>query len=399
MDNIRVINNINAYNNNKYKKKKEGYKMKFSIKKNIILEQLTNVSKAISPRNIIPILNGIKFELNNEGLYLLASDSDLTIKSFIPSDKIDSISVEGSIIIQSKYILEIIKKMPGDVIDFEMIDDLKIDIYAEGSRYTLNCLNTLDYPQIDLSDNDSHINVNAGEIKKMIRQTIFATSTQESRPLLTGLNIKINGNILECIATDSYRLAKKTISLQSPYLESIDIVVPGNNIRELDKIIGDEEKNVEIHIFANKIMFKYEGIIFQSNLLNGTYPNTSNFIPNEFIHIITTDVENFYSSVDRAAVVTQSKEKNIIKMEAIEDRLIVSSSASEIGKSDNTIKVSRNINDEFSISYSARYMMDALKTFEDGEIIIFMNTDSKPIVLKSTTDETLIQLILPIKTY
>lgn len=373
--------------------------MKFSIKKNIILEQLSNVSKAISPRNIIPILNGIKFDLTSEGLYLMASDSDLTIKSFISKDKIENLSVEGSIIIQSKYILDIIKKMPGDIIDFELIDDLKIDIYAEGSRYTLNCLNTLDYPQIDLNDNDSFININAGDIKKMIRQTIFATSTQESRPLLTGLNIKINGNLLECIATDSYRLAKKTIILDTPYTESVDIVIPSNNIRELDKIISDEEKNVEIHVFTNKILFKYENIIFQSNLLNGTYPNTSSFIPNEFIHIITTDVENFYSSVDRAAVVTQSKEKNIIKMEAIENKLIISSSASEIGKSDNTINVSRNINDEFSISYSAKYMMDALKTFDDGDIIIFMNTDSKPIVLKSTKDESLIQLILPIKTY
>lgn len=373
--------------------------MKFSIKKNIILEQLTNVSKAISPRNIIPILNGIKFELTDDGLSLLASDSDLTIKSFIPSDKIDKIDDNGSIIIQSRYILDIIKKMPGDVINFEMIDDLKIDIYAEGSRYTLNCLNTLDYPQIDLSDNTVHLDIKGGEIKKMIRQTIFATSTQESRPLLTGINIKISGNILECIATDSYRLAKKTIMLDTPYSEEVDIVVPSNNIRELDKIIGDEEKNVEIHVFANKIMFKYENIIFQSNLLNGTYPNTANFIPNEFIHIITTDVENFYSCVDRAAVVTQSKEKNIIKMEALENKLIISSSASEIGKSDNTISVSRNITDDFLISYSARYMMDALKSFDDGEIIIFMNTDSKPIVLKSTTDESLIQLILPIKTY
>ena len=79
--------------------------MKFSIKKNIILEQLTNVSKAISTRNIIPILNGIKFDLNDEGLYLTASDSDLTIKSFIPSDKIESIDMRGTIIIQSKYIL------------------------------------------------------------------------------------------------------------------------------------------------------------------------------------------------------------------------------------------------------------------------------------------------------
>ena len=373
--------------------------MKFSIKKNIILDQLSNVCKAISPRNIIPILNGIKFDLTDEGLSLMASDSDLTIKSFIPANKIDNIDRIGSIIIQSKYILEIIKKMPGDVISFDLIDNLKIDIYAEGSRYTLNCLNTLDYPQIDLDDNFNHVDIKAGDIKKMIKQTIFATSTQESRPLLTGINVKINGNILECIATDSYRLAKKTIDLVNPYTESVDVVIPGNNIRELDKIISDDDTNVEIHVFANKIMFKYENLIFQSNLLNGTYPNTSNLIPNDFIHIVTTDVESFFSSVDRAAIVTQSKEKNIIKMELLEDKLIVSSSASEIGKSDNVIQVSRNNDSEFAISFSAKYMLDALRTFDTGEILILMNTDAKAIVIKSLSDDNLIQLILPIKTY
>lgn len=373
--------------------------MKFSIKKNIILEQLTNVSKAISTRNIIPILNGIKFELTKKGLYLTASDSDLTIKSFIPSDKIDKIEIEGEIIIQSKYILDIIKKLPSDVVNFEVIDGLKILIYTETSEYNLNCLNSMDYPQIDLVDNDHFIQLKSGEIKKMIRQTIFAVSTQESRPLLTGINIKVNGDILECIATDSYRLAKKTIKLNSAYKDSVDIVIPGRNINELDKIINDENKFVEIHVFENKIMFKYENIIFQSNLLNGNYPNTANFIPADFNHIISVKLNDYFNAIDGASLLTQSKEKNIVKMEANENELIISSYASEIGKAENRITVERNILDNISISFSAKYMMDALRTFDDEGIIICMNTDSKPIVIKSVTDESLIQLVLPIKTY
>ena len=373
--------------------------MKFTIKKNIILEHLTNVSRAISTRNIIPILNGIKFDLSNEGLSLTASDSDLTIKSFIPSEDIEKIENEGTIIIQSKYILDIIKKLPGDTINFEVIDYLKIIIYTETSQYNLNCLNSMDYPQIELKEADNYINLAAGDIKKMIKQTIFAISTQESRPLLTGINIKINGNTLECVATDSYRLAKKTIILDDPYSEALDIVIPVKNISELDKIITDEEESVQIHIFPNKIMFKYKNFLFQSNLLNGTYPNTSNFIPNEFIHIITTNLNSFFASIDRAALLTQSKEKNIVKMEAKDNLLCISSFASEIGKVEDHLEVQRNNNENISISFSAKYMMDALRTFEDEDVNIFMNTDSKPIVLKSVTDESLIQLILPIKTY
>lgn len=373
--------------------------MKFSIKKNIILEQLSNVTKAISPRNIIPILNGIKFELTNEALCLTASDSDLTIKSIIPKDKIENIEVTGEIVIQSKYILDIIKKMPADVINFEVIDNLKIIIYCDSSEYNLNCLNSMEYPQIDLSDNEYHINLKSSLLKKMIKQTIFAISTQESRPLLTGINIKINGNILECVATDSYRLAKKTIALDENYNDVIDIVIPGKSVSELDKIINDDESNVEIHIFNNKILFKNDGVLFQSNLLNGTYPNTSNFIPNDFAYIVNTKLNAYFASIDRAALLTQSKEKNVVKMEIKENELTISSFASEIGKVEDRIAVERNNNDDLAISFSAKYMMDALRTFEGEDITIFMNGDSKPIVIKSSTDETLIQLVLPIKTY
>ena len=371
--------------------------MKFSINKNIILQELTNVSRAISSRNIIPILNGIKFEVTQEGLYLTASDSDLTIKSYIPKDKIENVEKEGVIIIQSKYLLDIIKKMPSEIINFEVVDDLKIIIFADNSEYNLNCLNSLDYPEIALEDNTTHINIKANELKKMISQTIFAVS--QSRPLLDGINIKINGNVLECIATDSYRLAKKVLNLPTPYEEMVNIIIPGRTIGEFDKILNDNEDNVEMHIFPKKVMFKYNNIVFQTNLLNGEYPNTSSFIPTEFIHVVTANLNNFYASIDRAALLTQSKEKNIVKMELNDDQLILSSFASEIGKVEDKITVKRNVTEPMAISFSSKYMMDALKTFESDEILINMNTDSKPIILKVPGDDSLIQLILPIKTY
>jgi DNA polymerase-3 subunit beta len=289
--------------------------------------------------------------------------------------------------------------MPSDIINFEVVDGLKIMIYTETSQYNLNCLNSLDYPNIDLSLNSEFISIKDTDMKKMIRQTIFAISTQESRPLLTGLNLKVNGNILEIVATDSYRVAKKTVTLEDNYQDMVNIVIPGKNMSELDKILNESEKNVEIHIFTNKVIFKYDNILFQSNLLNGSYPNTDSFIPTEFIHVITANLNDFYSSIDRAALLTQSKDKNIVKMELSGQEIRISSYASEIGKVEDKIIVKRNNDEDCAISFSAKFMMDALKTLESEEIIIFMNTDTKPIVIKSATDESLIQLILPIKTY
>ena len=372
--------------------------MKFTIEKNILLENLTNVVKAISTKNIIPILNGVKFELNSDGLYLTASDSELTIKSFIEKKEITNIEKEGSIIIQSKYILDIIRKLPADLINFELMDGLKIKISSDNSQYDLNCLDPKEYPNLKLEENDNPIIIKGFTFKTIISQTAFAISTQELRPLLTGLNFKIVGDVFECIATDSYRLAKKIITLSKPSEEEINIVIPGKNIIELDKIITEDE-DVEMHVFSNKVLFKYRNIIFQSNLLSGTYPNTSNLIPNNFAIIVNTKLNNFYSAIDRAALLTQSKDKNIVKMRIKNNQMVINSFASEIGKVEEKLDIETSNDANIDISFSAKYMLDALKTIKDEEILILLNGEVKPIVIKSITDESLIQLILPIKTY
>lgn len=368
--------------------------MKFTIEKNILLENLSNVIKAISSKNIIPILNGIKFELTKEGLNLTASDSELTIKSFIEAKSIKNIEEEGEIIIQSKYILDIIRKMPSDLVNFELMDGFKIKIYSDNSQYDLNCLDPKEYPSLKLEERENPIIIGGNTFKSIISQTSFAISTQELRPLLTGLNFKIVGDVLECIATDSYRLAKKNIKLDTPCEEDINIVIPGKNIIELDKIITEDE-NVEMHVFSNKVLFKYKNIIFQSNLLSGSYPNTSNLIPTEFSIIVNTKLDNYFSAIDRAALLTQSKDKNIVKMKIKNNQMVINSYASEIGKVEEKLDIETSNDADIGISFNAKYMLDALKTMKDDEILILLNGEIKPIVIKSVNDESLIQLILP----
>ncbi len=373
--------------------------MKFTIEKNVLLENLNNVTKAISIKNVIPVLNGIKFELNNEGLYLTASDTDLTIKTFIKREQIKKVDSEGSVVVQSKYINEIIRKLPDDTIDIEVIDGLKVMIKAKTSQFNLNCLKVEDYPQIKLEYQKDPIIIKGNLFKSIIKQTVFAISNQESRPLLTGLNFKFQGNIMEVTATDSYRLAKKTISLNEFIKDEVNITIPGNNISELDKIITDDEP-VEMHIFMNKVLFNYKNITFQSNLLSGTYPNTNNLIPEDFGIIFNTNLNDFYSAIDRASLLTQNKEKNIVKMETKGTELTISSFASEIGRTEETISIEKNEGTNIGISFSAKYMMDALKTLDDtDDLVVLLNSEIKPIVIKNSKDETLVQLILPIKTY
>ena len=140
--------------------------------------------------------------------------------------------------------------MPTDIIYFEMEEENKLKIYTDNNKFDLNCYDINDYPNITLDESKEPITISAEILKNIINETSYAVSTQEVRPLLTGVNLKITGDILECIATDSYRLSKKNIKLNSMINNAINIVIPGKSIIELEKMLDNEDDlNIEISNF------------------------------------------------------------------------------------------------------------------------------------------------------
>lgn len=371
--------------------------MKFIIKKNILLENLLNTSKAISSKNLIPILTGIKFELNESGLYLSASDSDISIRTFIPKEKIEEIDQLGSIVISGKYIVEIIRKLPDANIIMEVVDGYNLIIQTEGSEFNLNGINPNEFPNLDLEDTKNPIILNPIVFKSIVNQTFFATSLSETRPLLTGINFKLANDKLEVIATDSYRLARKEIELKDKYENDFNLVIPGKNLVELSRMLEDEKENVYMHVFSNKVLFKYKNIVFLSRLISGTYPVSSNIIPSNFNIDIECDYNDLYNMIDRASLLTSDKDKNTIKLVLKNRELMISSNSPEIGKVEEKIAIDND--SEISISFSSKYMLEAIKSFNTEKIHIFMNDDNSPIIVKSDKEASLIQLVLPIKTY
>lgn len=373
--------------------------MKLKIKKELLLDGLNKVSKALSSKNLVPVLAGIKFDLNNDGLMLTASDNDITIQVFINKTDDMNIEKEGSIIIQGKYILDIVRKLPDEFINIEVIDELKITIYTENSEFNLNGINKSEYPTINLDLSKNPLSINSKIFRSIISQTSFAASNDESRPILTGINFKIVGNTIECNSTDSYRLARRIITLNNIVEENYNIVIPSKNLLEFVKIMDDSEEELELHIFNNKLLIKYKNILFQSRLISGTYPNTANLLPDEFILTIKANVNELYNVIDRASILTSDKEKNIVTFEINENKLFVRSSSAEIGRVEEKMNIEKDNNENLKISFVAKYMMEALKSFEDDNVEISFVGEIKPIILKSDKDEGLTQLVLPIRTY
>ena len=373
--------------------------MKLKIKQNILMNYLNYAIRGVSSKNLIPILNCIKFELTDDGLYLTSTDNEISIKTFIKAKDIESIDSLGDIVVSGRFIYDIVKKLPGEIIELEEVIDSKLYITTKNSSFTLNCNEVRDFPDLKFDELENPIILNNKMFKNMINETIFAASTQESRPALTGLNMKINGNKLECTATDSFRLAKKTVELESNDTNNIDIIIPTRSLNEIIKMVEDNDEKLELHIFENRILFKTDNIVMMSSLINGTYPDTSKLIPTDFETVLKVNLNSYFNAIDRASLLTNESDKNTIMLESNKDEAVISSNIPEIGNVKENITVENSGNAEIKIAFSSKYMMDAIKTFDADEIELCFNGEIKPIIIRNREDDSLIQLIVPIRTY
>ena len=374
--------------------------MKIKIKQNILMEHLNYVIRGISSKNIIPILNCIKFELTNDGLYLISTDNEIAIKTFIKKEDILEIKELGDILVSGKLLYEIIRKLDDSEINIEELVDSKLIIYTKNSSFTLNCNNVSDFPDIELEEKENPILLKQQVFKNIINQTIFATSTQESRPILTGVNFKFYNKKLECTATDSYRLAKKIVEIENINNDDdYNVNIPTRNLNELIRMFNDGQDNLEINIFDNKIIFKFGTIIMLSRIINGSYPDTSKLIPNDFSLIVKIKLKDFYNAIDRASLLTNEVDKNTIKFETKNNSVVISSNIPEIGYVEENLLIDKNNDSELKIAFSSKYMMDALKSLDCEYINVMFNGDVKPIIIKNPESDDLLQLILPIRTY
>jgi len=374
--------------------------MKFKIKKNVLQEKLNDVSKAISSKNIIPILTGIKFELTKDKLILTASDNDITIETYIEVDK-ENLIVDkvGSIVIKGRYILDIVRKMNSEYIDIEVIDGNKILIYNSNSEFNLNGINIKEYPVINLDLTTDPIVISKENFKMLINKTSYAASNDESRIMLTGIDFKINDNILECAATDSYRLAYIKLELDNKY-KNIEVVIPNKNLLELMKLVTDSEGNVEIHIFSNKVIFKFDEIIFQSRIISGTageYPSISKLISEDSNFVVTINKYDFYGMIDRASILNNDRDNNIVTLEINKKDMKITSMSLEIGKVEETYVI--DCSEKIKISFNSKFMLDSLKTIDTENVKLFFIDEIRPIILKEENNDNLLQLISPTRTY
>ena len=260
--------------------------MKFDIMRDRLLAGLNDVMKAVSSKTTIPILTGIKIDVTNEGMSLTGSDADITIQTFIPveenGEQLMTVTQPGSIVLQAKMFNEIIRKLPTNDVEIEVTNGSATNIRSGKSDFHLIGLDASEYPLLPEIAADRQFSIPADLLKSIIRETVFAVSTSESRPVLTGVNLKITDNELICVATDSHRLARRKVQLENLPTDVSSVVIPGKSLNELNKILEDTTNPVQIVVTNQQVLFKTEDVLFFSRLLEGNYPDTSRLIPDDY---------------------------------------------------------------------------------------------------------------------
>lgn len=378
--------------------------MKFIIQRDRLVQSVQDVMKAVTSRTTIPILTGIKLVATNEGVTLTGSDSDISIESFIPIVEEDMEYVEvketGAIVLPAKFFSEIVKKLPTDSVEIQVDDSLLVVIKSGKSEFKLNGLSADEYPQLPQVNEEKVFKLPADLLKSLIKQTVFSVSTSETRPILTGVNWKISQNELICVATDSHRLSQRKALIDSVLDQPYNVVIPGKSLNELNKILDDTNEDIEIVITDNQILFKAKHLLLFSRLLEGNYPDTTRLIPTESKTMFTISTKELLHSIDRASLIARDNRNNVVKLSTLNNNeLEISSHTPEIGNVSEEVQTENFTGEELKISFSAKFMMDALKAIEATEVVIQFSGAMRPFVIRPVNDDSILQLIVPVRTY
>ncbi|MGY3750983.1 DNA polymerase III subunit beta [Vagococcus acidifermentans] len=375
--------------------------MKVTLNRDVLIDELSTVQRAISGKTTIPILTGVKIVLTEAGLTLTGSNANISIEVFLSAaDEKAGLLIEqtGAIVLQARFLSDIIRKLPEKILTLELQENNQVTITSGKAVFNVNGLSADNYPHLPVIEQQNQFKIPARLLNKLINETSFAVSLHESRPILTGVHFVLEQNKLLAVATDSHRLSQRIIDVE-PTDQQFDIVIPGKSLTELSRSFKDEEQMVEISIMENQVLFKTENMQFYSRLLEGNYPDTNRLIPNNFNTEIEFNVPSLLAAIDRASLLSHEGRSNIIKLAIDSEQVVIYGNSPEVGNVEEVLSYNSVKGDPLEIAFNPDYMKDALKAFGNIDIVIKFISPIRAFTLQPTDDAyQFIQLITPVRT-
>lgn len=363
--------------------------MKIKINQKEIARHINIAQKGISSRTTLQILDGLLLEAKNNKLKLTGTDLEISIETFVNCEVIE----EGSIVVNSRIFGDIIKKLPNKPIVIEITNNNNINVKCEKSEFNIAGNPGEDYPDLPIIIEENTFSMPMDIFKGVIRQTVFATTQDETRPSLTGVLAELKEDTISFVALDGYRLAHKKINNQSNISEKI--IIPGRSLLELNKILEDKEDNMNISIASGHISFNIGDTIFYSRLLEGQFFNYEDIIRKDHKTSILVDKKYLQDSLERASLLAKEEKANLIKLSIINNNLTIKSN-SEIGNVNEEIEVEKQ-GEDINIAFNSRYILEGIKIIESEKIKLNFMGSLNPCIIDSIDEEDYLYLVLPVR--
>ena len=366
------------------------------------------VSKAVASRPTHPILANLLLaaDQGTNKISLTGFDLNLGIQTSLDANVIKS----GAITIPSKLLSEIVNKLPSETPVSIEVDENSDNISIKSNRGSFNIkgIPSDDYPNLPFVESGTSLNIDPSSFLKALKLTIFASSTDDSKQLLTGVNFTFNKKYLESASTDGHRLSVVLIDNNEnfqekeniqPNEESLSVTIPTRSLREIEKLVSLKSSESSIKLFYDKgqVVFISSDQIITTRTLEGSYPNYSQLIPDTFSKLFTFNTKNLIEALERIAVLAD-QQSSVVKIKLEEnDIALISADAQDIGSANESLSVSYS-GEKFDIAFNVRYLLEGLKVILSDNVILKCNLPTTPAVLVPEDNITAFTyLVMPVQ--
>ena len=368
--------------------------MKFICYKDKLLKALNSVVKGVASKTTMPILEGILIQTDTNEIKLTTYDLELGIEYTIDCEIIE----QGNTVVNALMFTEIIRKLPDTEINISINENNLLTIECEGSLYKLATMNPEEFPELPKIEIENSLSLEQSALKNMIRKTIFAVSTEETRPIFKGCLFEIKDNRLNVVAIDGFRLALRTLNI--PFqVNDFKAVIPAKTLNEVNKIITDSFDQIKIGVSKNQAVFEMENCKIVTRILDGEFLNYSTVIPSSWQTRIRVERQNLLNCFERISLISSSsieKEKKYPVKVSVDIGKLTILCTNQTGDAKEELFISTE-GQNLEVGFNPKYFLDSLKAIDEEEIYIEFGTNVSPCLIKSVENNDYIYMILPIR--
>ena len=377
--------------------------MKITCLQENLSRGLAVVGRAVANRATLPVIHNVLLNVDQSMLKLSATNLEIAMTTWVGA----KIEEEGSITVPARLLSEFVNSLPNDPINLQLDEGSGLlEISSGSSKAHINITDASEFPPIPTVDDGIAAEVDPLVLRSAITRVAFAAATEESRPVLTGVELKLDESKFTMAAADGFRLAVHHGALLKPVPEEMSVIIPARTMNELNRLISDREEPVEILMTPAKgqVMFRIRGgdtVEIVSQLLQGTFPNYEQLIPQSYTTRAVMDLPTVLRAARTASIFARDG-SNIIRMHLMPaeadtepPKVEISARSEEVGDNEDTVDLDEIEGEEGKIAFNSRYLLDVLSVLEKGKVALETTTSSSPGVFKPTDSDDYIHVVMP----